>query len=87
MTIITGFTACEMRRVLTDCGDAVVTGVAGAYDLCVINCEHWREDICVVAVFTDITGLNVRQVLAGRIYAIVAVDAISGDVQMIEIGR
>ena len=52
----------------------------------VIDCEHRRKDIGVVAVFAEVTGLDVCRVLAGRIYAIVAVDAISGDIQMIEIG-
>lgn len=86
MTIITGITAREMRGVLAGGCDAVVTGVTGAHNLCVIDSEHRRKDIGVVAVFTDVTGLNVRQILAHRIHAVVAVDAISGDFQMIEIG-
>jgi len=53
----------------------------------VIDCEHRHKDISIVAVFAAITGLDVCRVLAGRIRAVVAVNAISSDVQMIEIGR
>ena len=67
-------------------GDTVVTRVTGADDVRVIDREDRRKDISVVAVCTDVTGLDVCQVLARRIHTIVAVDAISGDVQMIEIG-
>ena len=76
-----------MGRVLTGRGDAVMTRTAGAQDVRVIDCEHRRKDISVVAVFTAVTGLDVCRVLAGRIHAVVAVNAISSDVQMIEIGR
>ena len=76
-----------MGRVLTGRGDAVMTRTAGAQDVRVIDCEHRRKDISVVAVFTAVTCLDVCRVLAGRIHAVVAVNAISSDVQMIEIGR
>ena len=86
MTIVTGITACEMCGVLAGRGDTVVTRVTGAHDVRVIDREHRRKDIRVMAVFTDVTGLDMCQVLARRIHTIVAVDAIPGDVQMIEIG-
>ena len=75
-----------MGRVLTGRGDAVMTRTAGAQDVRVIDCEHRRKDISVVAVFTAVTCLDVCRVLAGRIHTVVAVNAISSDVQMIEIG-
>lgn len=86
MAVVTGVTAREMGRVLASRGDAVVTRDTGAHDVRVIDGEHRRKDVRVVAVFTDVIGLNVCQVLTGRIHAIVAVDAISGDAQMIKIG-
>lgn len=52
-----------------------------------IDGECWRKDVGVVAVFAHITRLNVRQILACCVHTIVAVDATSGDVQMVEIGR
>jgi hypothetical protein len=59
MTIVTCIAAQEVCRVLAGCCHTVVTRITGAYDLCVIDSEHWREDIRIVAVLTNIACLNV----------------------------
>ena len=55
MTIITIFAACNMRRVLTGCGNAVMTGTAVPQNLCMVNGKRWRPDIRVVAVLADVS--------------------------------
>ena len=85
MTIVTGIAAGEVGRVFAGCNDAVVTRITGAYYVRVIDREHRRKDIRIVAVFANIACLDMCQVLASRFHAIVAVDTISGDVQVIEI--
>ena len=87
MTVVTGITAGEVGRVFAGCNDAVVTGITGANDLRVIDGKHRREDIRVVAILANIARLDMCQVLAGRLHAIVAVDAIPGDVQVVKIRR
>lgn len=51
----------------------------------VINAEHRRKHIGVVAILANIRGLDVRRGFAGRLSAIVAIEAGSGDVDVIEI--
>ena len=87
MAIVASVAACNVGRMLAGGYDAIVTGVAGTDDLRVINGEHRREYVGVVAVFTDITCLNVRLVFACCLHTVVTVDAISGDIQVIEIRR
>ena len=87
MAIVTIVAAGDMGRMLAGGYDAIVAGVAGSDDLRVINGEHWREYVGVVAVFTDICSLNVVLVFACCLHTIVTVDAISGDIQVIEIRR
>jgi len=76
-----------MRRVLACGGDTVVAGAAGADNLGVIDAHHRNKDIGRMAVFTHIRRLNVCRAFAGRIRAVVAADAVAGDVHVIEIGR
>jgi hypothetical protein len=87
MTVVTGITAGEVGRVFAGRNDTVVTRITGANDLRVIDSKHRREDIRVVAILANIARLDMCQILAGRLHAIVAVDAIPGDVQVVEICR
>ena len=52
-----------------------------------IDLHHGDEYIGVVAIFANVRRLNVRQVLANRVHAVMAINAIASDVQMIEICR
>ena len=86
MTVIAISAACDVRRVLA-CGYyAVMAGAAGSEYLCMVHRVNGHPDIRVMAVFTNISRLNVRQVLAGGFDAVVATDAIANDASMIEIG-
>jgi len=53
----------------------------------VIDLHHWYEYIGVVAILANVRSLNVRQILANGIHAVMAINTISSDVQVIEIGR
>ncbi len=85
MAVVAGIAAIDVCRVLAGCRDAVMAGAANAHDVRVVDSEYGREHVCVVAVFTDIAGLYVRRALAGRFSAIVAIDAVAGDVDVIEV--
>ena len=86
MTVIAISATCNVCRVLA-CGNyAVMAGAAGSEYLCMVYRVNRHPDIRVMAVFTNISGLNVREVLAGGFDAVVAADAIANDAGMIEIG-
>ena len=87
MTIVTGFAAGYMCRVLAARRDAVMTRSASANDLCVVNRAYRHPYIGVVAVFADICCLNMREVLTGSSHAIMAVAAVINDFGMVEVGR
>jgi len=76
-----------MCRVLTDSSDAIVAGTAGADYLRVIDGQHGREPVRRVAIFTDICRLNVSGILASRVRTVVTADAISSDIDVIEVRR
>ena len=87
MTIVTGITARKMRRVFTGCRCTVVAGEAGTDDLRVIDGVRRCKGDGVMAIDAHISGIDMCQVLAGGIGAIVAADAIIRDVGVIKIGR
>lgn len=72
---------------LADCRHAIVAGVAGPDDLCVINRKRWNPDIGCMAVLAYISGLNMRRILAGCIGTVMAARAIAGDIHVIKICR
>ena len=86
MTVIAISAAGDVRRVLA-CGYyAVMAGAAGTEYLCMVYRVNRHPDIRVMAVFTNISRLNVREIFTGGFDAVVATDAITNDVCMIEIG-
>ena len=87
VTIVTGIAAGDMRWMFASCDDAVVTRIARTDDLCVIDGEGRGKNVRVVAVLANIAGLNVSDVLARRIDAVVAVNTIARDIQVIEVCR
>ena len=87
MTVVAGIAAGYMSWMLARGNDAVVTAVAAADNLCVVHHEDRCNDVGVVAILANITGLNVRQVLTHRLDAVMAVNTVAGDIQMVEVSR
>ena len=86
MTVIAIGATGNVCRVLA-CGYyAVVAGAAGTEYLCMVYRVNRHPDIRVMAVFTNIGRLNVREIFAGGFDAIVATDAVANDACVIEIG-
>lgn len=87
VTVVAVIASIQVSRVLAGCGDAVMTGAAGAEYLGMVNGKHGRENIGRVAVFADIAGLYMRLVLAGGLRAVMAVETATSNVHVIEIRR
>ncbi len=87
MTVIAVIAARNMRRALAGCSDAVMAGAATTQNLCVVDSHHRRKHIRGVAIFADICRLNVCRVFASRLRAVMAADAVTKDVHVIEIRR
>jgi len=85
VAVLAGVTTSNMRRVLAGGSETVMAGVAGSNNLRVINGYHRREHIRRMAVFTEIRRLNVCRVLSGCVGTVMATNAITADVQVIEI--
>ena len=87
MAVITVDTARDMRWVLAGRGDAIVTGAASSQHLRVVHSICRRPYIRVVAVLTDVRCLYVGEVLACRLYTVVATCTVADNIDMVEIGR
>ena len=87
MTVVTGIAARDVVLVFPGGRNAVMTGTAGADDLRVVDRNDRCEHIGCVAVLADVSRLDVRLVLAGCFGAVMAADAVVGDIRMIEIRR
>ena len=77
MAILASLSAYDMPRVLTWCGDSVVTTGASAEDLEVIDLCDRREGDDGVAVLANGGGRNMIDRLANRFDAVVATSAIA----------
>ena len=80
-------TAGNMGRVLTESNRAVVAGRTRTDYLCVVHNVSGRKQDGIVAVLTKIAGEYVIKVFADRVCAIVATEAISRNIVVIEIRR
>jgi len=87
VTVITISAACNVRRVLASCRDAVMAGAAGTEHLRVIDRNGWLKCGRAVAVLANIGCLDVHRTFAGCAGAIMATHAISGDSCVIVHGR
>jgi len=87
MAVITGIAAVDVGRVFAHGCDTVVARAAGADDLRMVNGKNGREHVGVVAVLAYVCGLNVCLVLAGCLDTVVAIDAVAGNVHVVEIRR
>ena len=85
MAVIAVGTARNVRGSFPGCRNAVVTVTAFAQYLCVINSESRCPYIRVVAILADICCQHVRDILAGRFDAVVAADAVTHDVHVVEV--
>jgi len=86
MAVIAGIAARNVRRMLAGRDNAVVAAVASPDNLSVVNSEDWRKDVGVVAILTNIAGENMCQVLANGIDIVMAVNTLTSDVQVVEVG-
>ncbi len=85
MAVIAGIATENMRWVLARRDRAVMTGIARTDDLCVVYGKDRCKYVGVVAVLADVTGLNVSEILANGIGAIVTVDTVADNVEMIKV--
>ena len=86
MAVIASIAARNMRRVLAGRDNAVVAAVAGPDNLSVVNSEGWHEDVGIVAILTNIAGENMRRAFANGIDIVMAVNTLTSDVQVVEVG-
>lgn len=87
MAIVAGIAARDMCWMFACRNDAIMAAVAGADDLRVVNGEDRCKDVGVVAILTNIAGLDVCQILANGVHTVMAVNTLACDVQMVEVGR
>ena len=59
MTVVTGITACDVSWMFTCCSYAIMAGVASTNNLEMVYRIDRSPDIGVMAIFTNITGLDV----------------------------
>ena len=87
VAVITGIASGDMSCVLANGRYAIVARATGTDDLGVIDADHGLPQVGAVTILTDGGRLNVRRALAGRLDAIMATGTITGDVDVIKIGR
>ena len=86
VAVITVFATRYVRRVLAGCCVAIVAGAAGPEYLGVVDRVSRRKCYVVVTVLAYIARVDMRGVLSRCLHAIVTIDAVSGDVCVVEIG-
>lgn len=86
MAVVAAVAAVNMVGIFAHCCQAVVTGAAQPEDLQVIDGKCRYPDIRAVAVLADIRALDVVRILAGRLRTVMTVEALAGNVHVIEIG-
>jgi hypothetical protein len=87
MAIVTGIIAGNVGGVFSGSYDAIMTGAATANYLCMVHGKHRHENVTGMAILADIAGLDMGKVLAHGFDAVVTIDAIAGDTDVIEIRR
>jgi len=87
VTVVTSIAAGDVSGMFAGCCNAVMTRVAGADDLRVVNRIGRSEYVGIVTILASVACQNVRNTLADRVDAVMAVDTIAHNIQMIKIGR
>ena len=85
VAVITGVTARDMGWMFTGGDVAVMACVTRTHHLCVVHRKGGYPGVWRMTVFANLAGLNVRQVLACGISAVVATGTIASDVHVIEV--
>jgi len=86
VAVVAGVATRDMTGMLAGRHGAVMAGGAGADHLCVINGVGRSPLHPVMTVGADVGRIDVRRRFARRIHAVVATEAVTGDVYMVEIG-
>ncbi len=86
MAVVAGSTALNVIGSFPSSDHAIVTAAAGTDHLGVVNRNGWHEHSRVVAVLTNIAGLDMRRVLADRLSAVMTAGAVARDTCVIEVG-
>ena len=87
VAVIAVIAAGYVRRVFAGRYYAVVTGAAGANDLGMVDGVNRYPDVRRMTVLANIGRLDMRQVLARSVGAIVATGTVARNIYVIEIGR
>jgi len=87
VAVIAVIAAGKVGRVLAFGDVAIMAGEAGANNLGVIDHVGRRKGHVVVAVLADIGRIDMRWILARCIGAVMAADAVVGEIGVIEVGR
>ena len=74
-----------MSWILSGRGYAIVTRTTSTDDLSMVHRAGWCPDIGRMTVFADIARLDVREILARSICAIVAINAAIRNIGVVEI--
>ena len=85
MTVVTGIFARNVGWVLAGRDIAVVTRLAGSYDLSMVDHGRWRPEVHAMAILAYSRRLNVRDVFARGIGAVVAAGAIAGNARVVKV--
>ena len=87
MTVVTIVAAVYVGWILTCRDHPIVAGTASTYYLRVVDGESRSPDIRRVAVFTDVTCLNMIQWFADSFHAVMAAYAVPGDIHVVKVRR
>ena len=85
VAVIAIVTARDVGRVLAGCRVAVMTGTTGPQHLCVVHPVHRGERHIVMTVLAHVTRVDMIRVLTRCLYAVMAVDTIRGDADVVEV--
>ena len=86
MTVVAGFAALNMCRILAGCGRTIVARVAGTQYVQCVYCDGRVPEIGTVAVFAHIRRQDMGWSLAGGVGTVVTAETVAGDVRVIKYG-
>ena len=87
MTVVTAIACIQVRRSLATGRAAVVARTTGADNLGVINGKHRCKYVGRVAILADIAGLDVPAIFARGFRTVVAADAVTANIYVVEVRR
>ena len=87
VAVVTRIAGVQVRWSLAGGRNSIMTGPASSDDLRVIDCKHRYEYVCRMTVLADVGGLDVGNILADGLRAVVATDTVTADIYVVEIRR